>query len=113
MNIITLTIPEVPMSCSVIHNNIRTELEETSTVYSMVVDTGGTPNMDWAGYACHVSLNRFQQVLDNPNLSSERLESLMRKVARKYSVDDTNQKWSHVMARYISRHANANAGAQT
>ena len=96
------------MTCSVIHNSIRSELEDTSTVYSMVVDQGGSPNMDWAGYACHVSLNRFQQVLDNPGLSSERLESLMRKVARKYSVDDTDNKWSHVMARYISRHANIN-----
>jgi len=96
------------MSCSVIHNNIRSELEDTSTVYTMVVDNTGAPNMDWAGYACHVSLNRFQQVLDNPQLSSERLESLMRKVARKYAVDDSGSKWSHVMARYISRHANAN-----
>ena len=96
------------MTCSVIHNSIRSELEDTSTVYSMVVDSTGAPNMDWAGYACHVSLNRFQQVLDNPGLSSERLESLMRKVARKYAVDDTDNKWSHVMARYISRHANAN-----
>lgn len=96
------------MVCSVIHNNIRSELEDTSAIYSMVVDKSGAPNMDWAGYACHVSLNRFQQVLDNPDLSSERLESMMRKVARKYAVDDTDNKWSQVMARYISRHANAN-----
>ena len=96
------------MACSVIHNNIRSELEDTSAVYSMVVDSTGAPNRDWAGYACHVSLNRFQQVLENPDLSSEHLESMMRKVARKYAVDDTDNKWSQVMARYISRHANAN-----
>ncbi len=99
---------EDTMSCSIIHNTIRTELEDTSTVYSMVVDTSGAPNMDYAGYACHIALNRFQQLLDNPDLSSDRLESLMRKVARKYAVDDVDKKWSGVMARYISRHANAN-----
>jgi hypothetical protein len=96
------------MSCSIIHSNLRSELEETSTVYSMVVDSSGAPNMDYAGYACHVALNRFQQLLENPELSSDRLESLMRKVARKYAVDDPEKKWTFVMARYISRHANSN-----
>lgn len=99
---------ENTMSCSVIHDTIRTELEETSAVYSMVVDTSGAPNMDYAGYACHVALNRFQQLLENPNLSTDQLESMMRKVVRKYAVEDTEKKWSNVMARYMTRHANAN-----
>lgn len=98
------------MSCSVILNNVRSEIENTNTVYSMVVDSGGVTNTDFAGYAVHVALNRFQQALENPNLSAERLESLMRKVARKYNSDQPDARWSRVMARYIARHANANTG---
>jgi hypothetical protein len=104
----TQTYKEDTMSCSVIHDTIRSELEETSSVYSMVVDTSGAPNMDYAGYACHVALNRFQQLLENPNLSTDQLESMMRKVVRKYAIEDTEKKWSAVMARYMTRHANAN-----
>lgn len=96
------------MSCSVIHSNIRTVLEETSTAYSTVVDSSGQPNMDYAGYCCHTSLNRFRQSLDNPALPAERLESLLRRAARKYASDCPEKNWTTVMARYISRHANAN-----
>jgi hypothetical protein len=99
---------EVFMSCSVIHNNIRTVLEETNTAYSTVVDSSGAPNMDYAGYCCHAFLNRFRQSLDNPDLSAERLESLLRRAARKYASDSPETNWTYVMARYISRHANAN-----
>ncbi len=96
------------MSCSVIHSNIRTVLEETSTAYSTVVDSSGQPNMDYAGYCCHTSLNRFRQSLDNPALPADRLESLLRRAARKYASDCPEKNWTHVMARYLSRHANAN-----
>jgi len=99
---------EVFMSCSVIHNNIRTVLEETSTAYSTVVDTSGAPNMDFAGYCCHAFLNRFRQSLENPDLSSDQLESLLRRAARKYAADKPEKNWTYVMARYISRHANSN-----
>lgn len=99
---------EVFMSCSIIHNNTRSVLEETSTAYSTVVDTSGQPNMDYAGYCCHTSLNRFRQSLEMPDLSSERLESLLRKAGRKYTSDSPEKNWTYVMARYISRHANAN-----
>lgn len=96
------------MSCSIIHDSIRNELEETSAVYTMVVDTSGALNMDYAGYACHVALNRFQQLLENSDISADQLESMMRKVVRKYAIEDTERKWAHVMARYMARYANIN-----
>lgn len=104
----TLTKMEVFMSCSIVHSNIRTVLEETSTAYSTVVDTSGALNMDYAGYCCHAFLNRFRQSLDNPDLTADRLESLLRRAARKYASDRPESNWTYVMARYISRHANSN-----
>jgi hypothetical protein len=99
---------EADMAFTGLHGHLRSELEDTSAVYSLVVDHGGAPNMDWAGYASHVSLDRFRDLLENPGLSAGELESLMRKVARRHGTDDPASRWSHVMARYISRHANAN-----
>jgi hypothetical protein len=96
------------MSCSIIHTNVRSVLEEDSTAYTTVVETGGAPNMDYAGYCCHVSLNRLKQCLGDPAIPSERLEGLLRRAARKYSLDNPQKDWAGVMARYIVRHANAN-----
>lgn len=101
---------EVRMNCSVVHMKIKTVLEESSAVYSMVVDAGGHPNMDYAGYACHVSLNRLRKILNNPSLTSDHLESLLRRAARKHADHEqrTENDWSDMMASYLSNHANAN-----
>lgn len=96
------------MTGSIKYTIIRSELEDHSSGYSMFLDCGNAPNTDYAGYACHLALDRFQHMLDNPDLTADQLESLMRKVTRKHAVDHPEQKWSHVMARFISRHANIN-----
>ena len=96
------------MGCSVIHNNVRTVLDKANTAYSTIVDSPGQSNMDYAGYCCHAFLNRFRQSLDHPDLVSERLESLLRRTARKYASDSSEKNWDGVMAGYISRYANAN-----
>lgn len=100
------------MSCSIIHQNIKAILDESGTAYSTIVETGGVSNMDYAGYCCHVSLNRLRQSLNQPNMTSDRLEGLLRRASRKHTVEDTNKDWAYVMARYLTRQINAN-DAQT
>lgn len=99
---------ENAMSCTIIQRNIQTVLEEASAVYSMVCDSTGQPNTDYAGYACHTALNRFRSLLGDPNLSASRLEYLLRKAARQHAKKDPNGDWSHFMAGYISNSANTN-----
>ncbi len=96
------------MSCSIIHKDIQTVLEETSAVYSMICHRGERPNTDYAGYTCHLALNRFKKLLNDPNLTSDKLESLMRKAARKQATRNMGQDWSSLMARYIEKQANLN-----
>jgi len=98
----------IQMSCSIIHQNIKALLEEGGTAYSTIVETGGVSNMDYAGYCCHISLNRLRQSLNQPNMSSDRLEGLLRRASRKHTVEDTNKDWAYVMARYLTRQVNAN-----
>jgi len=95
----------IHMSCSIIHQNIKAILEEGGTAYSTIVETGGVPNMDYAGYCCHISPNRLRQSLNQPNMSSDRLEGLLRRASRKHS-DDNSKDWTAIMARYLTRHAN-------
>lgn len=94
------------MSCSIIHKNIQSVLEETSAVYSMVCSHGGHPNTDYAGYTCHVALNRFKKLLNDPNLTTDKLESMMREAARKQTRKNMGHDWSSLMARYIEKQAN-------
>ncbi len=94
------------MTCSIIHQNIKAILEEGGTAYSTIVETSGAPNMDYAGYCCHISLNRLRQSLNQPNMTSDKLEGLLRRASRKHTVEDTDKDWAYVMARYLTRHAN-------
>lgn len=97
------------MNCSIIHQNIKAILEEDGTAYSTVIETGGVANVDYAGYCCHISLNRLRQSLNSPNLSVDRLEGLLRRASRKHTLEDTNKDWAYVMARFLTRHVNANS----
>ncbi len=96
------------MSCSVIHQNIRSVLDENSTAYTTLVEAGGAPNVDYASYCCHVSLNRLRQSLNQPDMSERRLEGLLRRASRKYSSEDPQKDWTYVMARFLTIHANTN-----
>ncbi len=97
------------MNCSIIHQNIKAILEEDGTAYSTVIETGGVANVYYAGYCCHISLNRLRQSLNSPNLSVDRLEGLLRRASRKHTLEDTNKDWAYVMARFLTRHVNANS----
>ncbi|MGE4313565.1 MAG: hypothetical protein AB7E85_04760 [Pseudobdellovibrionaceae bacterium] len=95
------------MKSIIIEKNIQSVLEETNTVYSLVC-ASGQPNMDYAGYACHVSLNKFRSLLNDPELTTERLEYLLRKAARRHAQRDPEGDWSTFMASYISNKMTAN-----
>ncbi len=97
------------MSCAITHHKIKTVIENQSAVYSLVVDPARTPNMDYAGYACHASLNRMSN--NTPEQNAEQLESLMRRAARKHSGQQQQteqQSWSALMSRCIDAYANGN-----
>lgn len=97
------------MNCSIIHQNIKAILEEDGTAYSTVIESGGVANVDYAGYCCHISLNRLRQSLNRPDISVDRLEGLLRRASRKHTLEDTNKDWAYVMARFLTRHVNANS----
>ena len=99
----------IKMNCSIVHQNIKAILEEGGTAYSTLIETGGVPNMDYAGYCCHISLNRLRQSLNQPNMTSDRLEGLLRRASRKHSSEDTSKDWTAIMARYLTRHVNGNS----
>jgi hypothetical protein len=42
-------------------------------------------------------------------MSADRLEGLLRRASRKHTTDDTSKDWTTIMARYMTRHVNANS----
>lgn len=96
------------MSCKIIQNNIQSVLEDSSAVYSMVCETSGNVNTDYAGYACHVALNRFREILNKPELTGNHLENMMRRAARQHAQNAPNSQWSSFMAQHINETANMN-----
>ncbi|MFA7276362.1 MAG: hypothetical protein WC043_06125 [Pseudobdellovibrionaceae bacterium] len=96
------------MECTVIHKNVRAVLEDGGLAYTTMIEAGGAHNVDYASYCCHVSLNRLRQCLGRPDMSVDQLEGLLRRASRKYDADDTSKDWAMVMARFLTRHANAN-----
>ncbi len=99
------------MSTVIIQRNIKTVLEEANAVYSMVC-ASGQPNMDYAGYACHVALNRFRSLLNEPDLTVEKLEYLLRKAARRHAQRDPDGDWAEFTASFLSGKATANQNAR-
>ncbi len=96
------------MNCQIIHNSVRSVLDDGQTAYTTIIESGGVPNMDYAGYCVHVALNRLRQSLNYPDLTTEQLEGLLRRAARKYSSEEPQKSWTSVMARYLRRHVNSN-----
>ncbi len=96
------------MSYTHIHQSIFKALEEGRHAYSTMLEAGETPNLDYAGYCSHVALGRLRKALNNPHISAERLEGMLRRVAHKYACDHPESRWSDVTARYLRRHVNGN-----
>jgi len=101
------------MDCTIIHKNVRAVLEDGGLAYTTLIETGGAPNVDYASYCCHISLNRLRQSLGRPDISVDQLEGLLRRASRKYDHDDATKDWAMVMARFLTRHANANSNGNT
>ncbi len=101
--------------------SIQKVIEETTSIYTQAIEAGGQPNLDYAGFACEVALNRFRQALEDPTMESEDLEALLRRarVEVRDFLNETGQrrngfsqwqekpcKWAYLMAHYVARTAN-------
>lgn len=84
-----------------IHNRIRVLIEETNDAFSCYDSVNG----DYAEFAT-LALSDFKSILSDPALTSAELKVLIRKSMIKCRGQDP-ESWATLMAKYVSRAANA------
>ncbi len=100
------------MNCAIINEKIKILLDETSTSFKLLIESGGSHNMDFADYVSRFSIHKFRSALQNPDLSRAALAAMLRRGERTTKEQDshrgTGDYWSSFMASYVQKSANTN-----
>ncbi len=97
------------MNCSIINRRIQMLLQETETTFNLMVEAGGHPNMDYAGYTAQTRIHCFRTALQRPELSRMELAAILRRaLGKQRSAKSQKTYWSAFMANYLSLSANNN-----
>lgn len=86
-----------------IYNRIKILIDETNEAFQAY----GHGNADFAHFA-QLAISDFRNILQDPQLSSVKLEELIRNASSQHRKTDNETSWSSFMARYIAETANAN-----
>lgn len=93
------------------HNteNMSVILNESDYAFQIIMDGGGAPNTDYAGYASDNFIQSFRHILQKPDLSRAQLSSMLRQAERRRSRRGDDLQWSNFMAGMVTKQANSNA----
>jgi len=89
-------------------NDMKILLKESEYAFSILMESGGTTNSDYADYASNNFIKSFRHVLQKPDLSRAQLASMLRNAERRQNRRDNDDKWADVMASMVSSGANSN-----
>ncbi|MFP4098061.1 MAG: hypothetical protein ACLFP8_02250 [Alphaproteobacteria bacterium] len=84
-------------------------LKEVEEAYNIYANNGGSMNADYAGFAC-IALDNFRIALDNPHLSCDDLQIMLRTGMKEHYKDRQSGKsdWQNFVASHIANIANEN-----
>lgn len=88
---------------------MRIILNESDYAFQIIMNTGGSPNTDYAQYASDNFIQSFRHVLQKPDLSRAQLSSMLRQAERRRRRRGDDVQWSDFMAGMVSKQANSNA----
>lgn len=89
--------------------NMKILLKESEFAFSILMDTGGVPNSDYADYTSENFIKSFRHVLQKPDLSRAQLASMLRAAERRKKRRDNDHNWADFMSHVIARGANSNS----
>ena len=87
-------------------------LKESDYAFSILMETGGSANTDYADYTSGNFIRSFRHIMQKPDLSRAQLASMLRAAERRKKRRDTDIKWADFMAGTLNKHANTNMTAQ-
>ena len=93
----------------IIHQNIKTLIEESSSAYIMYTESGNM-NTDFADFAS-LSYDDFRSLLGRPDMSQREIRRMLRKGCYSHRDHAPKSCWATYMAKYMTRAANTNLGS--
>ena len=84
-------------------------LKESNYAFSILIETGGSTNTDYADYTSDNFITSFRHVMQQPDLSRAQLASMLRAAERRRHARDNDENWADFMAHKIHDCANMNA----
>jgi hypothetical protein len=88
--------------------NMKIILQESDYAFSIMTDSGGSNNTDYADFTSNNFIKSFRHILQKPDLSRAQLASMLRQAERRKNRRDNDDKWADKIAAVVSGNANNN-----
>lgn len=88
--------------------NMKILLKESEFAFSITMEHGGVPNIDYADYTASNFIRSFRHIMQKPDLSRAQLASMLRTAERRRKRRDNDENWAEFMSQVIAQSANAN-----
>jgi len=89
-------------------NDMKILLKETDYAFSILMESGGMSNTDYADFTSNHFITSFRHVLQRPDLSRDQLASMLRIAEKRRRHRDKDDSWADVMESMIAQGANMN-----
>lgn len=82
-------------------DNMKMLLNESDFAFSILMDSGGSANSDYADYTSDNFIKSFRHILQKPDLSRAQLASMLRAAERRKKRRDNDDQWADFMTHVI------------
>ena len=90
-------------------HTMRVLLKESNYAFSILVESGGSNNTDYADYTSNNFIKSFRHVMQKPDLSRAQLASMLRAAERRHHTRDNDDNWADFIASRVNICANNNS----
>lgn len=88
---------------------MRIILKESNYAFSLLMENGGSNNVDFADYTSYNFIQSIRHVMQKPDLSRAQLAAMLRSIDRRKSLRDNDDNWASFMAHRLQNgSANSN-----
>jgi hypothetical protein len=87
---------------------MRVILKESDMAFSILMESGGVSNVDFAQYTSDFFIRSFRHVMQQPDLSRAQLASMIRNAEHRKRRRNNDENWANFMAHVISNQSNNN-----
>ena len=94
-------------------DQMRILLKESDFAFSIMMDSGGVSNSDYADYTSENFIRSFRHIMQKPDLSRAQLASMLRSAERRKKRRDNDKNWADFMSGVMTGGANSNISEHT